>query len=126
MLDRDPGEGHAVPGRLLGLISELNRRYGNFTAAADATLAEALAADRDRLDLTYRLPGDVGPATARIDALLDEAEGYCAAGDELLSLAATADVVAFSKWFLLEFARQAEGRAPTAWADRSAARPAGD
>ena len=54
-------------------------------------------------------------AAAEFDALLDEADDYCRAGETLLTLATPAPALAFRRWFLGEFVRQAAGEPPRPW-----------
>ena len=117
ILERRPGEGRAIPGRLLALVDELAGRYSGFNAGADAELQLAYERRADWIDLSYRLPPEAGPAAARLDALYDEADAYCRAGEDLLTLAAPREAVAVRKWFLREFSRQAAGEPPQAWPD---------
>ncbi|GAC1384955.1 MAG: hypothetical protein NVSMB4_12430 [Acidimicrobiales bacterium] len=105
-----------LPARLIALVDDLNGRYGSFTAGTSAELDVAKASGRPTIDLEYRLPAEAGPATARYDALLDEADRYCLAGS-LLTLAPSQRAVALRKWVLGEFIRQVGGEAPVAWAD---------
>lgn len=115
ILERRPGEGRTIPGRLLALVDEVDGRYSGFNTGADTDLQLAYERGADLLDLSYRMPADVGAAAARLDALFDEADDYCRAGEDLLTLAAPRDAVAVRKWFLREFSRQAAGAAPKAW-----------
>jgi hypothetical protein len=117
ILERDPYGGTSVPGRLIALIDELGSRFASFTAEQDHALQEALARRDATIDLEYRLPPEVGAASVHYDELLDEADEYCRSGTHLLTLAPPAPAVAFRKWFLQEFARQAQGAEPLAWHD---------
>ena len=47
--------------------------------------------------------------------LLDEADAYCAGGQHLLMLATPDDLLAYRRWYLGEFTRQAEGASPVPW-----------
>jgi len=104
----------SVQSDLLSLVSELATRFSHFTiGVADTWQAAALREDAS-VDLHYVLPESVGAACRRYDALLDQAEDYCRAA-ELLTLAPAHDIVAFRKWLLSEFSRQAVGEAPVSW-----------
>lgn len=109
------GHGSGVPARLLALIADLNVRFQAFTADPLQHLEAAAARDEETIDLTYRVPPEVGPAAAEFDALLDEADDYCRAGETLLTLATPASALAFRRWFLGEFVRQAAGKPPRPW-----------
>jgi len=108
---------HDVPGRLVALAAELMDQFGAFTAAADAELADAEARGERRIDLVYRIPPAAGEGARRLEGLLDEADDYCRAGQELLTLAAGPETAAFRHWFLREFVAQIDGRPPTRWSD---------
>jgi hypothetical protein len=108
---------HDVPGRLVSLAAELTEQFGAFTAAADAALFDAEARGAREIDLVYRVPPSAAEGARRLGALLDEADDYCRAGNELLTLAATPEMVAFRHWFLGEFVAQAAGCPPTPWPD---------
>lgn len=105
-----------VPARLTALVEELRRRFSGFTLQPEQELADAVARGADTVDLEYVVPAAAADAAAVLDALLDEADEFCRAGD-LLTLATPPDAVAYRRWFLSEFSRQAAGEAPTAWAD---------
>jgi hypothetical protein len=87
------------------------------TAGADARQREAEQRGESEIDLEYRLPAQIGPAVARIDVLLDEADAYCREGEQLLSLAPSRESVAYRKWFLGEFVRQVAGEPAVPWPD---------
>jgi hypothetical protein len=69
----------------------------------------------ENVDVILELPKEVGVMALRLDNLLDEADAYCAAGVELLSLEPSNEVVSLRKWLIGELARQAEGHAAVAW-----------
>jgi Histidine kinase-like ATPase domain len=117
MLETDPGQSQAVPGRLLALGDELTGQFSSFTVGSDAAMLDAHQRGDETIDVEYRLPRSVGPAAAHYDDLLDEADAYCRAGRELLTLAPPRDAVALRRWVLQEFVRQAAGRPAVAWAD---------
>jgi hypothetical protein len=106
---------HTVPARLTALAEEVTDRFSGFTTEPESALAAALDSDAETIDLVYQLPPEVGDASARLDLLLDEAEEFCLAGAELLTLAAPPDVLAYRRWFLWEFMDQIAGRPPRAW-----------
>ena len=110
------GRDVGVPARLTAVVEEMRGRFSGFTLQPEAELAEAAARGADTLDLLYRLPPDAIQATIDLGALLDEADEFCRAGD-LLTLATPPEALAFRRWFLDEFRRQAAGEAPLAWSD---------
>jgi hypothetical protein len=107
--------GHEVPGRLLDLIAALTDEYAGFSDAPNADRDAAADRGDAEVDLVFRVPAGVGDACVRLDALLDEADEFCRAGDRLLTLATPADLAALRKWYLGEFPAQLAGRAPTPW-----------
>lgn len=107
----------SIPVRLLSVAEQLNQRFASFTADPGQELDAAVVAGRAAIDVVYRVPAEAGPAAAEFDALLDEADEFCRAGGELLTLAAPPRAAAFRKWFLGEFARQAAGHPPTPWTE---------
>lgn len=104
----------AVPTRLLALVDELRSRFSGFTTQPEAELREAAVRGDPTIDLFYLVPPDVARGAADLDRLLDEADAFCQAGD-LLTLATPPEALAFRRWLLGEFVRQAAGEAPAAW-----------
>jgi len=111
------GESSKVPARLLALIQDLEQRFQAFTAEPQTALSDAVEKQAPSVDLVYRLPAEVGPAAAEFDVLLDEADAYCREGATLLTLATSPEALAFRRWFLQEFVRQAAGDAPQPWSE---------
>ena len=105
-----------MPARLTALVEELRGRFSGFTLQPEAELADAAALGADTIDLEYHLPPEALQAAADLGAMLDEADEFCRNGD-LLTLATPPEALAFRRWFLGEFARQAAGEAPVAWSD---------
>jgi hypothetical protein len=103
----------ALPQRLTELVQVLGQQYGAASSRPDDDREQAIAAGRDRMDLSYQVPRSVGPDAARMRALLDEAEGYCRS--ELLTLAQPQEQVDFSRWYIEEFVRQTKGQPPRPW-----------
>ena len=119
LMSLDPPRAGDVPHRLVELIAELTAVYGGVTGATDAERDAARARGETTIDLTYRVPPDVGAACRRLDAMLDEADEFCRA-DHLLTLAAPPEIAAMRKWYLTEFANQLDGAAPVPWSEVSA------
>ena len=111
-VDADP---EGVPRRLIRLSRALRERFETFSAAPQAQLQKALERGDEAIDLTYRVPQEVSPAANELAQLLAEADAYCAAGKDLLTLVAPGKVVAYRNWFLGEFIRQVAGEPPTPW-----------
>ena len=114
---------HGVPRRLQELADELKDRFSGFTESSDAELAAASASGAREIDLVYKVPADVSEACVRLGSLLDEADGYCQAGDHLLTLVTPPEARAFRVWFLEEFVRQIAGEDPLPWPAWRAAHP---
>jgi hypothetical protein len=113
-LSREPVR-HDVPRRLQKLIDVLGRQYGAAVEASNAERDRAWRRGETTCDLVYRVPRSIRHACVQLSALLDEADRFCRAGRELLTLAAPPDVLAFRRWYLDEFVRQIDGREPTPW-----------
>jgi len=112
----DGGEEPAVPVRLTALVEEMRARFSGFTFRPQSELAAAAARGDAAVDVVYTVPPAVAPAAAELVVLLDEADEFCRSGD-LLTLATPPESLAFRRWFLGEFVRQAGGAPPTPWAD---------
>lgn len=110
----DP-EASDVPAKLLDLVDEVTGRFAGFTASSQQELDRAIAAGEETIDLVYRVPPDVGDACVRLGELLDAADQYCRDGEVLLTLATPETLVAYRRWFLDEFVRQASGESPRPW-----------
>ena len=108
---------HDVPQRLVALIEEMTAQYGGFGEANEQRLVDAAAAGEDSVDLVYELPAAASDGALRLGELLDEADDYCRSGEHLLTLATPVELVAFRRWFLDEFVRQAAGEPPMPWPD---------
>lgn len=110
----DPGAS-TLPSKLLDLVDEVTERFAGFTAASRAELDRAIARGETSIDLEYRVPADVADACIRLGELLDAADDYCREGVVLLTMATPDELVAYRRWFLGEFVRQAAGEAPRPW-----------
>jgi len=115
LVGAEPDSLQSVPSRLVALGEELTGRFSGFTTEPESALDAALASDAETVDLVYRMPPEVGEASAKLDALFDEAEEFCRTGADRLTLAAAPDDLAYRRWFLWEFVDQVAGRAPRAW-----------
>jgi len=116
VLEREPLARAAVPGQLLALMDELTKS-GQLISSVEQDLERGRMSGSDFVDVAFDLPQEIGPLALRLDSLLDEADAYCAAGVELLSLEPDSDIVTLRKWLIGEIADQAEGRQPVAWQD---------
>ncbi len=111
-----PGSSHDVPRRLLDLIDAVQARYAGVSEAPNAERDAAIARGEKTVDLTFQVPPEVKQACLDLDAMLDEADEYCRAGESLLTLASPPEAVAFRRWYLGEFVRQIDGEPPMPWA----------
>ncbi len=112
-----------LPERFVALVDELTHQYDG--VATDVELVRDAAIDRgeQHVDLTYRVPVQVADACRHLDAVFDDADRYCRAGEHLLTLEAPPETVAFRRWFLGEFVRQLEGGQPVPWPAYASAHP---
>jgi hypothetical protein len=110
-----------VPERLKALIDSLGRRYGAAAEASNAERDRAWMRGDTTCDLVYHVPRSARDACLQLSALLDEADRFCRAGHELLTLAAPPDLLAFRRWYLDEFVRQIDGHEPKPWSSTRSA-----
>jgi hypothetical protein len=104
-----------VPARLQALIDALGRQYGAAVEVSNVERDRAWRRGEAACDLVYRVPRSARHACVQLSAMLDEADRFCRAGHDLLTLAAPPDIVAFRRWYLDEFVRQIDGQEPTPW-----------
>jgi anti-sigma B factor antagonist len=105
----------SVPQRLLALVEELETRYAGVGATPQAALQAAMDRGDSAIDLTFEIPADIGTASEHLLDLLEEADSYCRAGRDLVTLVTPPEAVAFRRWFLGEFIAQSSGRPATSW-----------
>ncbi len=106
-------DGPPVPGTLLVLLEELDRRSAR-NNASEQVRDEALARGEDSLDIELHVPADVVEVAQRVEQLLDEADAFCRDGT-LLTLEPSEDVVAFRRWYISELVGQLAGEPPRPW-----------
>jgi hypothetical protein len=114
-----PADGHAVPERLLAVITRLRQQYGHGSGERDARIFAAHEAGTRHLDMVVELPAAAAPALRNLAQLLDDADEFCRSGQHLLTLATPPELVAYRRWYLRELALQLEGAAPTPWSESS-------
>lgn len=114
LAEGDP-ERHHLPARLLDLVARLTAQYATANAAPDAVRDSALQAGERVIDLHFLTPVAAGAASVDLAQMLKEADEYCRAGTELLTLAVPDDIAAFVEWYLGEFIAQLAGDEPRAW-----------
>jgi len=115
LVEEGQADTSSVPGRLVSLAADLDRRFQAFGAAGRAQIEAAIARGDATIDLKFAIPREIGPAARQFASLLEEADEFCSAGEHLLTLCTPADVVSYRNWVLDELIRQAEGQAPTPW-----------
>jgi hypothetical protein len=103
-----------IPDRLLELIEILGVRYGYAVARPDELVDAAVARGDATIDLSYTVPAHVVTDADNLDALMREADEYCRT-EQLLTLARSDVMLAFSDWYLDEFRRQVAGEPPRPW-----------
>jgi hypothetical protein len=109
------GVNERVPDRLLELVAELRGPRRRNTDAIRVQFEDAARAGQATIDI--EIPGDETAAelTERITELLDAADEFCRSGD-LLTLAASPEVVAWRHWWRDQVVAQVrEGAEPEAW-----------
>lgn len=111
------GEHAPVPAQILALADELALVYLPMTAAPTEALEAAIARGDATVDLDFVLPGAVVDFLRRLDVALDAADEICRQGRYLLTLEADDELVAYRRWVVTEFERQADGAAPTPWSE---------
>jgi hypothetical protein len=114
---RQQGNHAGLPARLVTLVEQLTAEYSAFTGEQEQQVAEAAAAGRPTIDLDYRVPASTAEAVQALEAILDEADEYCRAGQHLLTLPTPPDLVVYRRWFLDQFARQIRGGQPLSYAE---------
>jgi len=109
------GVNQHVPDRLLELVDELRRRHRRRTDAIRARFEEASLAGEATVDIELPAEEVVADITERLTDLLDAADEFCRSGD-LLTLASSADVVAWRHWWRDQVLGQIRDDAePTPW-----------
>lgn len=113
--DDDAGSTHEVPARLVALMDRITRQYAGASDVQRAELFAAAAAGRPELDLVYHVPAAMSAVATELGHMLDLADAFCREGQHLLTLATTADLLAYRTWHLGQFVDQCAGGAPVSW-----------
>ena len=121
LAESDESVRHDVPGRLLQLSDDLRRRFGAFSSDNDALLDDAAERGEPTIDLTLAIPRDAGQAAVDLEAMLDEVDAYCSAGDYLLTLRTPPAVLTYRRWYLRQIIDQIDGAAPIPFTEWTAA-----
>ncbi len=117
LMTLDDADATGVPARLVALSEELADRFAGETALLEAQVDEAEQRGEATVDLSMELPPEALDVLDRVVELLEEADRYCAEG-ALLTLAASDQVRAFRRWFVVEIRAQLGGVAPSRWGAR--------
>jgi hypothetical protein len=94
----------------LFLQIEQERRQSQGVDQLDA----AIVAGHEEADLDYLVPPTAPASMSRMLEMLERADAFCRE-QRLLALAASPQQVELQRWYLGEFARQAEGEPPQPW-----------
>ena len=103
-----------VPGQLAELVRELGMRFAAARPRPDADIDRAVERGLDTVDLEYRVAPAVVDGARQLQALLDDADQLCRAG-ELMTLPRTPVARRLADWYIDQFVRQVAGRAPVRW-----------
>jgi hypothetical protein len=106
---------NSVPGRLIALAANLDRRFQSFGAAGREAIDAAAARGETSIDLKFSVPAAISPAAEEFGAMLEEADEYCSKGEHLLTLCTPPEVVDYRNWVLQELINQPKGAKPTPW-----------
>lgn len=110
---------NSVPHRLAELSEQLANRFNSFGTEPFEMLREAADRNIASVDLTFRVPEATVEGVRQLDVMMDVVDEFCREGD-LLTLAASSELVAFRRWFLGEFIRQiGHGEPPESWSPKS-------
>ena len=108
------GQAPSLPRQLLELVDEIQRYFGPQVSASRAQIAAAVERGDAFIDLHIRMHPRNRTFVERIVALLEEADRFCREGD-LLTLAASEEVIRFRDWYLGQVLAQMDGAEPTPW-----------
>lgn len=108
---------NSVPGRLIALAANLDRRFQAFAAAGREAMDAAVARGESSIDLKFEVPAAIGPAAEEFGSMLEEADEYCSAGEHLLTLCTPPEIVEYRHWALQELINQPKGAKPVPWPD---------
>ena len=113
LISRDD-QAPSLPRRLLDLVAEIETYFGPQVSASRAQIAAAAERGEAAIDLHIRMHPRNRIFVERVVSLLEEADRYCQEGD-LLTLAASDEVVRFRSWYLGEVLAQLDGAQSTPW-----------
>lgn len=103
-----------APARLVELTDVLGRQYAAARQRRDEEVDQALDQGTEVLDLVYVVPRSVVGAVTTLDALMQEADEFCAS-EQLMTVERPPLVKAFAQWYCEQFVLQCAGGEPTPW-----------
>ncbi|HUZ44879.1 MAG TPA: ATP-binding protein [Acidimicrobiales bacterium] len=104
----------SLPRQLLELVAEIQLFFGAQVSASRAQIVAAVERGDQAVDLHIRMHPRNRSYVERSVALLTEADRYCREGD-LLTLAASEEILRFRDWYLGQVLAQLDGAAPSPW-----------
>ena len=118
-----PGSAEHVPARLLSLVDALTQQFGGMNTAAEDRLEDAIRRGLPVIDdHVLEVPNMAAEPSRQLGHMIDEADEFCRAGQHLLTLAASPELVDYRHWYLGQVTDQIGGQPPVSWPDYSAAR----
>jgi anti-anti-sigma factor len=114
----------AVPNRLLSLLEDLDRRFGDLNDPAWDQLRVAEERGEETANVVFEVPPPAAAAARELGAMMSEVDEFCRSGDHLMTLATPPEIVSFRQWLIDEFTRQIDhGAAPRPWHGQLARTP---
>jgi hypothetical protein len=110
------GDNTEIPRQLLRTVERVRAQASGLNTGAERAIEEAFQRGDETVDFELIVPAGIASGAREFDALLDDVDAYCRAGD-LLTLASSPELRRFRQWYVGEIAGQIEGRSPTAWRD---------
>ncbi len=104
----------AAPVRLVELTEILGRQHGAAGSRRDEEVDQALARGELVRDLHYEVGVGVVETVRTLDALMTEADAYCAA-EKLMTVERPALMKRFASWYLGQFVSQCAGAPAAPW-----------
>ena len=106
----------SVPNRLLSLLEDLDRRFGDLNDPTWEQLRVADERGEETANVVFEVPPPAAAAARELGAMMSEVDEFCRAGDHLMTLATPPEIVSFREWLIDEFTRQIDhGAEPLPW-----------
>jgi hypothetical protein len=116
VIGQQRADAHPVPSQLLELVNMLYANYSADLEGPQRLLEEAYQRGDPTVDLVYPAVKETRAIIVGYATLMEQVDEYCRLGD-LLTLAATPDILALRRWTIEEFVRQYDGLPPRCWAE---------